>query len=142
MDPKRHCLNNSPYCNIVQVLECWLRIMLPWNNLIQDILLRFLYTVSYTVFYIYYIGIGIYIQCPSKFEGFTFFTKIPNLYFRPCELNKDMIINILLFYLQLFTIYEEHLRQSSVVVAEEQNQLSRKIKHADQTVSQILGLLK
>ena len=41
----------------------------------------------------------------------------------------------------MFTIYEEHLRQNSVIVAEEQNQLSKKIKHADQTVSQILGLL-
>ena len=41
-------------------------------------------------------------------------------------------------FVQLFTVYEEHLRQSSVVVAEEQNQLARSIKQADQSVSQIL----
>ena len=43
------------------------------------------------------------------------------------------------FSLQLFTVYEEHLRQSSVVVAEEQNQLSRNLRETDQTVAQILG---
>ena len=42
---------------------------------------------------------------------------------------------------QLFTVYEEHLRQSSVVVAEEQNQLSRNLRETDQTVAQILGNL-
>ncbi|XP_063683472.1 uncharacterized protein LOC134817997 isoform X1 [Bolinopsis microptera] len=42
--------------------------------------------------------------------------------------------------IELFTVYEEHLRQSSVVVSEEQNQLSRSIKQADQSVALILAI--
>lgn len=40
---------------------------------------------------------------------------------------------------ELLTIYEEHLRQSSAVVSEEQNAMSRSIRQTDNTVAQILG---
>ncbi|KAL5270069.1 hypothetical protein ACHWQZ_G003528 [Mnemiopsis leidyi] len=42
--------------------------------------------------------------------------------------------------IELFTVYEEHLRQSTVVAAEEQNQLSRHLKETEQIVSQILAV--
>jgi len=41
---------------------------------------------------------------------------------------------------ELFTLYEEHLRQSAAVVTEEQNTLTRDIKQTDVTVSQILAV--
>lgn len=42
--------------------------------------------------------------------------------------------------IELFTVYEEHLRQTSSVVSGEQNVLSRDIKQADTTVSNLLAV--
>ena len=53
--------------------------------------------------------------------------------------NPLLIVTMVTPFLQLFSLYEEHLRHTAVSISEEQNKLTRTIKDHEGAVAQILG---